>query len=370
MRMIGPVGSLALVLAMASGGMAAGAPVSPHDSVTTPLERAAFAALPAVYELRGEIRVAAVVAARRRVAINRTIPFRGTAFGVAPGHVVTARHLIRPSDATVLHELGALDLPNLPEAGATVRVVATPVTTVTLTRARSISECLDGMPVAIAATVVDETDANGDLALLQIADRRAPTLALDDSQTTDTPVAAIGFGDQQDAAPAIRRGTLAATAAIGRDDRFATLAIDVVRGDSGGPVIDGAGRSRGVVLRRQTESTAPVMAQAKSVRALLTRAGVDVRPSPTEALFRNAMAAFWARDYPLAERRLADQVGAYTDTVLVRCQRERAAALATTGYDLSGPSRSRGAILAIGATAMLAAMIFGVLRLRRHDAGD
>jgi hypothetical protein len=78
------------------------------------------------------------------------------------------------------------------------------------------------------------------------------------------------------------------------------------------------------------------------------------------------MMAFWARDYRQAERRLTALTDAYTDTALIRCERDRAAALATTAYTISGPSRTRGAILALGAMAALAAAILGILRVRRH----
>ncbi len=354
------------VVVVAFAAPAVAAPSAPRDTATSALERAAFIALPAVYEVRGELQIDAIVAGRRRIPVDRTVPFRGTAFGVAPGRVVTALHLLRPPTQTILDELRTGGLQNLPDASATTRVLTQPVTTVTLTRARSASECLEGAPTAIAADVVTATDTNGDLVLLTIDDLAAPTLTLDDGLTAETPVAVVGFGDQQGATPAIRRGTVTAAAAIGQDDRFATLDVAIVRGDSGGPVVDIDGHSRGVVLRRATDEVAPVMAQAKSVRELLARDDLIAVPSLTTTRFREAMAAFWARDYRTAQQRLSALTGAYTDTALIECEHDRAAALAATAYAISGPSPTRRAILALGAMATLAAGILGVLRVRRH----
>ena len=367
MRVTRATRTLVVTAAAAFGVPASATAVLPRDSATVALERAAFIALPAVYEVRGEIRIDAIDMGDRRIGVNRTIPLRGTAFGVAPGRVVTALHLIRPPVDRVLDELRTLGVQRLPTATQATRVVAQPVTTVTLARARSASECLEGAPTAIPADVVQTTDANGDLVLLEIADTAAPTLDLDDSQTAETAVAAIGFGDQGDATPAIRTGTVSATAAIGQDDRFAILDVPVVRGDSGGPVVDVAGRSRGVVLRRATDQVEPVMAQAKSVRELLAQDDITAAgPSDATDDFRDAMTAFWARDYTVAERRLGTLTETFTDTALIRCERARAATLATTSYAISGPSRLRGAILALGVMAAVAATILGILRVRRQ----
>ncbi len=366
MRATGLAGVLPWGLAAAIVAPAMAAPVAPRDTATSALERAAFVALPAVYEVRGQIRIDAVLVGRRRVRVGDTVPIRGTAFGVAPGRVVTALHLVRPPPPVILDELLARGMQNLPDDLATARIIAQPVTRVTLTRARSAAECPEGAPTAIEAIVGTATDTNGDLVLLEIADRRAPTLALDDGHTTKTPVAAIGFGDQRGATPVIREGTVIAAAAIGQDDRFATLDVEVLRGDSGGPVVDIDSRAHGVVLRREAGQTAPVMAQAKSVRELLAQDELENQRSQTTTDFRDAMTSFWARDYRTAEHRLAALTDAYTDTALIRCERERAAVLATTPYTIFGPSRMRRAILALGAMAALAAAILGILRVRRH----
>lgn len=366
MRVTLPAGTLVAAVAAALGATASTAAVLPHDNATAALERAAFVALPAVYEVRGDIQIDAIDTGARRISVNRRIPFRGTAFGVAPGRVVTALHLISPPVGLVLDELRALGV-RLPAATPKTRLLAQPVTTVTLTRARSASECLEGAPTPIPADVVETTDVNGDLALLEIADTGAPTLDLDDGQTAQTPVAAIGFGDQGGATPAIRLGTVSATAAIGQDDRFAILDVAVVRGDSGGPVVDVDGRSHGVVLRRATDQVRPVMAQAKSIRELLADDNITAAgPSGATRDFRDAMTAFWAREYAVAERRLGALEERFTDTALIRCERTRAATLATSPYAISGPSRLRGAILALGAMAAIAAAILGILRVRRQ----
>ena len=108
------------------------------------------------------------------------------------------------------------------------------------------------------------------------------------------------------------------------------------------------------------------MAQAKSVRKLLEADGATNVETIATTDFRAAMAAFWSRDYVVAADRLAALAPTYTDAALVRCEQQQAAALATAGYAISGPSTTRSAILALGAMATLVAALLGILRVRRH----
>ena len=108
------------------------------------------------------------------------------------------------------------------------------------------------------------------------------------------------------------------------------------------------------------------MAQAKSVRKLLAEDNTTNLETAATTDFRAAMTAFWDRDYALAERRLAALTQTYTDATLARCEGRQADALAAARYEISGPSRSRAAILALGAMATFAAVLLGILRVRRH----
>ena len=370
MRVAVSAGALPWCVALAMAVPAVAEPVTPRDTATDALERAAFVALPSVYSVSGDLRIQAIVAGGRRIRIGQTLPIRGTAFGVAPDRVVTALHLVRPPKARVLDDLAALGVQGLPTDPSTTRVISKPVTHVTLTRAQAAGAaltCAGAVPNAITATV-GRTASNpeDDLVLLTIKAPNAPTLALNDDQHARTPVAEIGFGDQNDAIPAIRAGTIIGPARIDANDAFATVEMDVLRGDSGAPVIDEDGQSRGVVLRRETDQTKPVMAQAKSVRRLLTADGVTNQESAATTGFRTAMAAFWDRDYALAERRLTEVLQTYPDAALARCEARRAHGLALAGYEISGSSRTRAAILALGAMATLAAALLGIVRVRRH----
>ncbi len=371
MHVTAPAGALLWILASAAiAASAVAVPITPRDTATDALERAAFVALPAVYDVDGKIRIEAVVAGGKRIAVDRSIEIHGTAYGVAPNRVVTALHLVAPPTARVLDELTALDVQGLPRDPATTRIIATAVTQLTLTRAQaeaSAVACAGVVPTPIMATVVrTATNPQDDLVLLKINAPDAPTLLLDDGQTADTPIAVIGFGGQQSAIPAIRTGAVKQSAAIATNDAFATITVDVVRGDSGAPAVDDHGHSRGVVLRRETEQTEPVMAQAKSVRKLLEADGATNGETIATTGFRAAMAAFWSRDYVVAADRLAALVPTYADAALVRCEQQQAAALATAGYAISGPSTTRSAILALGAMATLVAALLGILRVRRH----
>ena len=370
MRTTVPAGALPWVVALALSAPAVAAPVTPRDTATSALERAAFVALPAVYNVSGDILIEAIVTGSRRIPIGRTLPIHGTAFGVAQNRVVTALHLVAPPTARILDELGALDVQGLPTDPSTARVITRRVTKVTLTRAQaeaSAFACAGEVPTTIAAAVGRAaTNADDDLVLLKINDPNAPTLSLNDDQNAGRRVAAIGFGGQSSEIPAIRDGTVIGPARIQANDAFTTIEIDILRGDSGAPVIDEHGQSHGMVLRRETDATKPVMAQAKSVRRLLDADGVTNRESAATTDFRTAMATFWDRDYALAERRLAALAQTYTSAALARCEGRQAAALANASYERAGPSRARAAILALGAMAALAAALLGILRVRRH----
>jgi hypothetical protein len=370
MRVTVSAGVLPWCVALAMAAPALAEPVTPRDTATDPLERAAFVALPAVYSVSGNLRVVAIVTGGRRIRIDRTVPIRGTAFGVAPNRVVTALHLVRPPKARVLDDLTALGVRGLPTDASTARIISKPVTHVGLTSAQAAGSaltCAGTVPSTLTATV-GRAAANpqDDLVLLTITSPKAPTLTLNDDQHAGTPVAEIGFGDQRGAIPAIRAGTIIGAARINANDAFATVAIDVLRGDSGAPVIDERGQSRGVVLRRETDQTKPVIAQAKAVRRLLAADDLTNLESAATTGFRTAMAAFWDRDYALAERRLTAVTQTYPRGALARCEARQAHALAIARYAISGSSRTRAALLAFGWTATLVAALLGIARVRRH----
>jgi hypothetical protein len=337
------------------------------DRAVMPLERGAFVAMPAVYDLLADLRVEALVVDGRRVPINRGIPIKGTAFGVAPGRVIAARHVVAPTPKQLVDEIVAVTgLAGIPSDPARVRIVGLR-RTLSLVGARTAVGGAIPATQPIAAKLGRYTDEEGDLALLEITDLDAPTLALDDTLTRGTPVATIGFGGQPTAIPAVRLGTLDGPRRIEDTDNDGFGAFDgaVLRGDSGAPVVDVDGRAHGVVLRLRT-NTAPVIARAEAVRRLLEADDATSGESPVITDFRTAMLAFWRRDYPSAAKSLSLLNDANPNVPLVRQQHARATALVDSGYELRRPSPARRAILAIGVMATLTAAALGALRIRRQ----
>lgn len=372
----GPHRLLGLLVAVIAVGIPAGAgaqsgPVPLTDAANSPLERAAFVALPAVYQVDVEVRVDALVAGSRRVKVNEVLRFGGTGFGVAPGWVVTARHVARPRARDVVD--GVLEealVSGLPADRSGIRPITR--TRIFLTRARTEAvplEVPERRPEPIRARLGPE-DRSGDMALLTIADREAPTLPLYDDVRDGTPVATIGFGRGSDAVPAVQRGTLdgARTTRPGGDTRFGGLVdVDVAPGDSGGPALDSEGQVHGVVLRPATERDTPVVGRTQTILDLLgDRAGTAGANTSTSD-FAAAMDAFWRREYGDAQRRLSALGTRYDDPALVALEERRASRLAIAPFRVSGPSRFRGALLALGAMAAFAAVAFGVLRLTARD---
>lgn len=347
---------------------ASASPAVADDRARTPVERGAFVAMPAVYDLLATIRVEAfVVDGHRRVRIDQPISVRGTAFGVAPGRVVAARHVVAPTAGQLIDDIVvATGLTGIPADPTRVRIIGLR-RTLSLVPARTAAGGAIPATEPIVAKLGRRSDEQGDLALLTIRDPDAPTLALDDSLTRGTRVAVVGFGDQPSAIPAVRPGRLDGPRRIERTDNdgFGAFDGDVLQGDSGAPVVDAGGRAHGVVLRlRRTD--APVIARAEAVRRLLEADRMTSSESPTITDFRTAMLAFWRRDYPAAASDLAVLGDADHDAPLVRQEHARATALADAAYVLHTPSRGRGAVLGIGAMATLVAAALGVMRLRRQ----
>jgi len=356
------------MLAGAAATASAGATASEaSDLAVTPLERAAFVATPAVYDLRASVQIDALIVDDRRVPVRRNIPVRGTAFGVAPGRVVAARHVLVPPQTQLIEDaIDAARLSGIPTDLTRVRAIVRLPRRVSLMRS-GVAEAAGDPASTVTASVKRLSEEVTDLALLAITDLDAPTLALDDTLTTGTPVASIGFGGQRGAIPAVRLGTLDGPRLIqGTDnDGFGGFDGEVLRGDSGAPVVDADGQAHGVVLRRR-RATAPVIARAEAVRDLLEVDGATAGESASTSDFRTAMEAFWRRDYRSAADRLEMLRDADPAAALVRHEHGRATALADADYALRAPSRARGVILAIGVMATLSAAALGAMRIRRQ----
>lgn len=375
------IAALACALACASPAAAA----LPSDLSADPLDRGVLLALPSVYRVDVVVRVDALrLADGSRYALRpraRVIEELGTAVAVAPGGwLVTARHVAAPDDATIARlayqsDLAARGLDHSDEEGAIAwveengAVPIRPSVGVTVSQARAGAE---GDPRPVPVVSVEASNAS-DLALIQIRAPKAPSLALEEGASAGTPVATIGFGtgsaldtavpeaDRPIGEPAVRRGRIAAVGTLEEETpkrRALAIAVPVVQGDSGGPVVDRDGAVRGIVTLRSPRGG--IAELATEVRLLLVDHGVMPGPDASADLFREGMGAFWALDFPLAEQRFASVVeSAYPAHALAGAERVRAASLATGDFTLAG-QRRRGGLLAVGILAAVAALVCAV----------
>jgi hypothetical protein len=362
---------LTLALALPAGVAAATTdPAGVSDRGATPLERASFVALPATYKLNVTIAVRGIRSGRRTTPLNEELSLEGAAFGVASEYLVTARHLIVPSNARLLRELRRSDLDP-----KTNRVLFDPVREVALWQASTERAAAEEGDEPIRGQVGDATtrrlsDALTDLALIRIDDAAAPTLRLDDGASAGTAVAMPGFGDPgpSRAIPTVRYGSLLGIPPVeGTGARpFVALQLPVSRGDSGAPVIGVTGRVHGVVLRQRSDrdtdpSIPPIMARADAVRALLRDAGARNEESSATMTFRRGMEAFWRRDYATAAEILGE-----VSSPLAQYQENRAGQLVSAPYALTSTPTRQGVAISLG---LAAALLAGILALIRGQMG-
>jgi hypothetical protein len=377
---------LAAAVALAVAAPAAAQP--PSDLSADPLDRGALLALPSVYRVDVTLRVQGLVTAGgQRIAVPpkaRELPESGTAVAVAPGGwLVTAAHVAAPDRATVARLAMQSVLAHRGEPHGTdearrdverrgIRPVGVQVVE-RLVRQADAGEGAAASRRFMPVRVVRSDTA--DLALLRIDAPTAPALALDESASIGTPVTTIGFGvggrfrepARGELEPAIRRGELSRTGTFedpdGGGERPAiAITAPVQPGDSGGPVVDAAGRVRGVVIIRTDRGG--IAERSTEVRQLLERAGVTPSPGRAAELFREAMGSFWTLDFPAAERGFASTLAAFEDHTLARRETARAAGLADADYRLRGERRVQGFLLALGALAVVAAAACGIALAR------
>ena len=349
------------LLAAIPGGAAA---AIPEELTRDPLERGALIALPSVYRLEASFSVEAIVTRDgTRRPVGREVRVAGTAFGVATGGgVLTADHLISDDSATLAVAI-ATDMPELLR-GATdrprgwvertgARATGAVLKTVTL-------RDLSGAP-AIRARV-ERRDREADMALLRVAGVDAPALSLDDGQSIDTPVVAIGFAGRE---PELRPGRLARTGTIaGRGERvFTQIRAPIERGDSGGPAVDAAGRVRGMVITRA--AVGANLVPAVQIRAFVGPDAVGA-PSGAQRTWEEGLRSFWSLDFTAARAAMEDTRIAYPAHPLAARYAGRAAALRGADVSLTGPDGVRSFLRALAVSAALICLVLAGL-LIRHD---
>jgi hypothetical protein len=369
---------LALLIVVAAAGGASAA--VPSDLSDDPLDRGVLLALPSVYEVTTTIRVNALKLADGRVLElpprGRLILERGTAVAVTPdGWLVTAAHVAAPDRDTIARlayqtyqafqgetthgddqaarewvaENGAVPVPG--------RVVSTVVAPAQVDPAREGGEGFRGLET--------RRSERADLALVRIRAPGAPAVAFDEARTRGTPIATIGFSNDDRLAmgggttgePTIRRGAIRLTGVLEprapNERRGLVISADVRSGDSGGPVVDEAGAVRGIVIQRS--DTGGLVETSTEVRQLMQENGLTPATGPAAVAFREGMAALWRVDLGTAQEGFTRALQAYRGHALAARERDRAAALAGSPFALRADDRREGLLLGIGIVAIVAA---------------
>ncbi len=332
------------------------------DSPRDPLDRAAFSALPSVYRMTVTIRVDQFADDRRVVRIGRAVTIEGTAFGVGPGIVVTARPLVRPPTVALAAAVSELDIPGVAAFDPNDVRITSSVTSIVLRRA---SPGPTPATTTVKATVLQTTKATAPskLALLRIPVRDAPALALDDSTTLGTPVVLVAFGGQRDTEPALQRGALGPAGKVEGSDDANLVTVSGIGdnvGDTGGPVLDESGHVRGVVIQRAVApGESSVMTRSSGIRQLASNANVAVGTTPAQTTFADGMRSYWERDYTAASESLTFAADRLPKDEWVAGLATRAEELASADYEVvqSAPWRLPlilGGVVALAIALMLA----------------
>jgi hypothetical protein len=369
----------AVAAALVPAAPAAGASLGALDG--DPLDRAAAMALPAIYRVDSEVAFDGLVdedgapfPVPPRALRLREI---GTAFGAGRGgHIVAAAHVALPSDLNLA--LGALRLKDADRGvERTSRELQKEIKDRGLrpVRVRRIglvvrqADAGAGGGRRYRASLV-RVDRAADLALIRLSGAAtAPVLPVLASVSEGTPVVTLGFGTgvtfttaaEQGPVPAVRQGRLGATVKAGPGGavpgKLVTRVDTLVRdGDSGGPVVDDAGRVRGVILLTDTRSGGGLIMPSREVSRLVRDAGVDPEPGAGDDTYRQGLRELWALDFPAARRSFAAAAKAFPAHTLAGALAKRATALETAEFRVAGERRPQAFLLALGIVSAIAAL--------------
>ena len=373
----------ALLVTFATATGAAGA--IPSDLSDDPLDRGTLLALPSVYRVEVVLHVDALrTAAGERIALPaeaRDIREAGAAVAVAPGGwLVTAAHVAAPDDATLarLAYQTSLALRDRAHGDAAAedwveRTGAVPVgreAVVTVTQADVGAGSIHSRAYPALAV---RRSATADLALIRIEAKAAPALELDEAASSGTPVVTIGFGrgSTLDGAqpgklePSIRRGVINRSGNV--DDAAGSrqailISAPVERGDSGAPVVDTAGRVRGIVTVKTIRGGRAE--RATEVRQLLEANRIIPGAGHTAEAFGGSMDALWRLDLAAADTGFASTLASFPAHTLAGRERDRAQEMAASTFSLRAADRREGVLLAVGVLALLAAAACAAALLR------
>lgn len=382
--------ALALVLAWPAQAFAA----IPSGQTTVPQQQGALLALGSIYRVETTVSLSGL-----RITGGRFYPLGkihevtelGTAFAVAPtGVLVTEAHVASPFGTALADTAAPLALAQTGKFGSDqaaydnwveqnnalpvgVRIIKTQVWRAT---ASGVAH-----PRALAAQIIRESvNTTQDLALIQLADHRIPALELDESETTGTPVAVLGYGVSATTiglptttVPGINYGSLADTAVV-RGETGALKAVNgqtlvqvdaaITRGDSGGPAVDSGGSVHGIV-RFLDNGTSGLMDSSSEIVQLLKSVGISNPPQGSIwTSFQTGMQDLWSNNLTAAQTNLADTVKA--DPTHPLAVRE----LKLVTKDLAAPARPAAThrlrlLFFLLASIALFAAVLCVVRLRR-----
>lgn len=377
--------ALGVTVTGVTGDARADIPAGVPDALSPqPLDRAALLAMPAVWRVEVTARLTGL---RTKDGTVITLPPRarsvsreGTAFGVTPdGYLVTATHVVQPSanelsEAAYFQYLAFAGKPHSAALAAQwvkdnepVPVGLQPVERIVRpTAAGEAAKANRG----VAPTVV-ETDEMRDIAVLKVPNLvNAPSLGLDRGVDSGTPIATLGFGDDDPFAepqrgalvPAVRLGVMERTGELENNPlRIMTfISNEVQRGDSGGPAIDRNGRVRGVVLIKRAAGGG-AMAPTDELLRVLDRANVRGWEGRTQYTYREALERVSRFDLEGAKTDLRRTLASYPAHGLAAYEIERLDDLKSARLAIAGEPWYRGGLVAAGITALLVAGVLAVL---------
>ncbi len=356
----------------------------PDELSANRLDRAALIAMPSVWKVDVTAHMRALRTLSGAVVTlppaARTVHREGTAFGVTPeGHLVTAAHVAEPAagDLAEIAYLQKLALEGKPHDDAiaerwvkrtgAVPVGLGPLSLVVRPAAAGAAAAHDHA----ASPRIVTTDWLRDLTVLRVPGiHDAPSLGLDRGVDAGTPIATLGFGGADHFAapqrgalvPAVRTGLIGQTGPVEKAPlRILTLITNEVQhGDSGGPVVDEQGRVRGVVLVRRRDGGGAMTPTEELVR-VLDSAGVHAWEGRTQTLYRGALASMSRYDLAGARRGLRGALASYPDHGLATYEMARLDQLAHARVRLAGEPWYRGGFTVVGISALVIAIILGVL---------
>lgn len=368
-----------------AGGALADVPSGVPDALSPePLDRAALVAMPAVWRVEVATTMRGLRTEDGRVITlpprARAVSREGTAFGVTPdGFVVTAAHVVQPTaddlaEAAYFQYLAFAGLPHSADI-ARAWVKDTKAVPVGLGPIERVIRPAAAGPAArmsrgVAPRLI-EVDQMRDIAVLRVPGiANTPSIGLDRGLGPGTPIATLGFGDEDPFAddqrgalvPAVRTGVIGETGEYEDNPlRIVTLISNEVRkGDSGGPAVDEAGRVRGIVLIKRAAGGG-AMAPTEQILRVLGRANVRGWEGRTQFLFREALDRVARFDLRGATTDLRRTLASYPAHGLAAYEIQQVRDLQMARMALAGEPWYRGGLVAAGITALIIAGVLAVL---------